>query len=235
MDFRDLAVAARVLRKSPVFALTAALTIALGIGASTAIFSVANAVLLRPLPYRDPDRVVVACSDMRKRNVRDFPFSNANFIDLREGTRSAFDDLAGVFTFPLTLQREDGTLEQTNAAVVTTNFFRLLGGGIAYGRDFNDEDAVPNPPPPPPGSQQQGTAPARLPVYAILSYEYFQRTVWRRCLGDRTACVSCRSTRTDANHHRRDRTAFPTVFSTRDSGSSCTRHLDREPPGLQRG
>jgi putative ABC transport system permease protein len=173
MDFRDLAVAARVLRKGPVFALTAALTIALGVGASTAIFSVTNAVLLRPLHYRTPDRVVVACSDLRKRNVRDFPLSNANFIDLREGTKSAFDDLAGVFTFPLTLQREDATPEQTNAAVVTTNFFRLLGGGIAYGRDFNDDDAVPNPPPPPPGAQ--GPPPPRLAVHAILSYEYFQR------------------------------------------------------------
>lgn len=146
MDFRDLAVAARVLRKSPVFALTAALTIALGVGASTAIFSVTNAVLLRPLPYHDPDRLVVACTDMRKRNVRDFPFSNANFIDLREGTKSAFEDIAGVFTFPLTLQREDGTAEQTNASVVTINTFRLLGGGMAYGRDFSDDDAVPNPP-----------------------------------------------------------------------------------------
>src|SRR5215831_17929158 len=175
MHFRDLAVAARVLRKSPVFALTAALTIALGVGASTAIFSVTNAVLLRPLPYRDPDRLVVAASDLRKRNVRDFPISNANFIDLHEGTKSAFDDLAGVFTFLLTLQREDGTPEQTNAAVVTTNFFRLLGGGVVHGRDFNDDDAVPNPPPPPPGAQQQGAPPPRLPVHAILSYEYFQR------------------------------------------------------------
>src|SRR5215510_3390446 len=123
MDFRDLAVAARVLRKSPVFALTAALTIALGVGSSTAIFSVTNAVLLRALPYRDPDRLVVACSDLRKRNVRDFPLSNANFIDLRDGTKPVFDDLAGVFTFPFTVQREDGTSEQTNAAVVTINFF----------------------------------------------------------------------------------------------------------------
>ena len=165
----------RVLRKSPVFTLAAALTIALGVGAGTAIFSVTNAVLLRPLPYRDPDRVVVACSDLRKRNVRDFPLSNADFIDLREGTKSVFDDLAGVFTFPLTLEHEDGTPEQTKAAVVTTNFFRLLGGGIAYGRDFNDDDAVANPPPPP-GAQQQGTSPPpRLPVHAILSYEYFQR------------------------------------------------------------
>ena len=174
MDFRDLAVAARVLRKSPVFALTAALTIALGVGASTAIFSVTNAVLLRPLPYHHPDRLVVACTDMRKRNVRDFPFSNANFIDLREGTKSVFEDIAGVFTFPLTLQREDGTAEQANASIVTTNTFRLLGGGIAYGRDFNDDDAVPNPAAPPPGAQQ-GPPPPRLPVHAILSYEYLKR------------------------------------------------------------
>ena len=143
MDFRDLIVAARVLRKSPVFALTAALTIALGVGAATAIFSVTNAVLLRPLPYREPDRLVVVASDLRKRNVRDFPISNANFIDMRDGTKSVFDDLAGAFTFPLTVQGEDGTPEQTNSAVVTTNFFRLVGGGIAYGRDFNDDDAVP--------------------------------------------------------------------------------------------
>jgi len=175
MDFHDLAVAFRVLRKSPVFALTAVLTIALGVGASTAIFSVTNAVLLRPLPYKDPDRLTVVCSDLRKRNVRDFLFSNANFIDLREGTKSAFDDLAGVFTFPLTLQREDGTPEQTKGAVVTTNFFRVLGGRIAYGRDFNDDDGVPNPAPPPGEQQQQGPAQAQLPVYAIVSYEYFQR------------------------------------------------------------
>jgi putative ABC transport system permease protein len=174
MDFRDLAVAARVLRKSPVFALTAALTIALGVGASTAIFSVTNAVLLRPLPYRDPDRLVVACTDMRKRNVRDFPLSNADFIDLREGTKSVFEDIAGVFTFPLTLQREDGAAEQSNTAVVTINTFRLLGGGIAYGRDFNDDDAVPNPAAPPVGAQQ-GPPPPRLPLHAILSYEYFKR------------------------------------------------------------
>src|SRR6202030_3675515 len=99
MASQDFVIAGRILRKSPVFTLTAVLTIALGVGASTAIFSVTNAVLLRPLPYINPDRLVIASSDMLKRNVRDFPLSNESFIDLRDGTKDAFEDLAGVFTF----------------------------------------------------------------------------------------------------------------------------------------
>src|SRR6266403_919896 len=143
MALRELGFAGRTLRKSPIFALTAALTIALGVGASTAIFSVTNAVLLLPLPYKDPDRLVIACSDLRNRNVRDFPFSNANFIDLREGTKNVFQDLAGVFTDRNVQQREDGTPEQVRSAVVTTNFFRLVGARIALGRDFAEADGIP--------------------------------------------------------------------------------------------
>jgi hypothetical protein len=84
MPMRDLAYAARTLRKSPVFAATAIVTIALGIGASTAIFSVTDAVLLRPLPYRNPDRLVFVCGDMLRRNVKNFPFSSADFLDVRK-------------------------------------------------------------------------------------------------------------------------------------------------------
>jgi putative ABC transport system permease protein len=174
MPFRDLAFAARTLRKSPVFALTAAITIALGVGASTAIFSVTNAVLLRPLPYKNPDQLVIIPTDMRNRGVKDFPFSNANFIDFREATKSEFQGLAGVFTFPLTLTGEDGMPEQVHAGVVTTNYFQLVGAGIALGRDFSNDDGQPQPPPPAPGTQSS-TPPARLPVMAIISYEYFQR------------------------------------------------------------
>src|SRR6267378_5229774 len=173
MALRELAFAGRTLRKSPIFALTAALTIALGVGASTAIFSVTNAVLLLPLPYKDPDRLVIACSDLRNRNVRDFPFSNANFIDLREGTKNVFQDLAGVFTDRNVLQREDGTPEQIRLAVVTTNFFRLVGAKMAFGRDFTDADGIPQPPPLP--AAQPAAPPPRVPTLAILSYEYFQR------------------------------------------------------------
>src|SRR6266478_4596548 len=175
MALRELGFAGRTLRKSPIFALTAALTIALGVGASTAIFSVTNAVLLRPLPYKDPDRLVIACSDLRNRNVRDFPFSNANFIDLREGTKNVFQDLAGVFTDRNVQQREDGTPEQVRSAVVTTNFFRLVGARIALGRDFTEADGIPQPTPPAGGAQPGAQAPPPLPAMAILSYEYFQR------------------------------------------------------------
>src|SRR5271169_1753762 len=124
---RDLAYAARTLRKSPVFFIAAAGTLALGIGASTAIFSVTNAVLLQPLPYRDPNRLVLACSDMTRRHVRDFPFSDADFIDLRNGAKRFFEDFAAINTGDGVVPREDGTSEQVAFAAVTPNFFRLLG------------------------------------------------------------------------------------------------------------
>jgi predicted permease len=171
MALQNFVIAIRVLRKSPLFTLTAVVTIALGLGASTAIFSVTNGVLMRPLPYRDPDRLVIASSDLRQRHVRDIPYSNADYIDLRDGTTSVFEDLAGVFTFRPVIPQKDGTPEQIRGAIVTTNFFRLLGGRIAFGRDFNPEDGIPQPPAPPPGAQP---APPPVPRVAILSYEYFQ-------------------------------------------------------------
>jgi predicted permease len=174
MPLRDLALAGRSLRKSPIFALTAALTISLGVGASTTIFSVTNAVLLRPLPYKNPDELVIIPSDMRNRGVKDFPFSNADFIDLREATKNEFQGLAGVFTFPNTLTGDDGMPEQVHMGVVTTNYFQLVGARIILGRDFSDDDGQPQPPPLAPGAQS-ATPPQQLPIMAIISYEYFQR------------------------------------------------------------
>jgi len=175
MALRDLLLAGRTLRNNPIFTFTAALTIALGVGASTAIFSVTNAVLLRPLPYKDPERLVILLSDLQNRGVKDFPLSNADFIDLREGTKAEFEGLAGVFTFPFTLTGDDGMPEQVHMGVVTTNYFRLVGARIVLGRDFIDDDGQPQPPPPPPGAEPTTPPPSRLPLMAVISYEYFQR------------------------------------------------------------
>jgi predicted permease len=176
MPLRDLSLAFRTLRKSPVFAFTAILTIALGVGASTAIFSVANAVLLRPLPYKGPDRLVIAMSDMRKRNVRDFPFSNEDFVDLRNSTKNVFDGMAGVFTVRFIQPTPDGSQEQIRLAIATTNFFQLVGAKIIAGRDFTDADGAPQPQPPASAAlDASAPPPPQLPAIAIISYEYFQR------------------------------------------------------------
>jgi len=168
---QNLGIAVRVLAKNPLFTLTAVVTIALGIGASSAIFGVTDGVLLQPIPYKDPTRLVIAGAELRTRHVRDLQFSNADYMDLREGTKQLFEDFAGVFSFRQVFPLEDGTSEQVRLAIATTNFFRLIGAKIAIGRDFNDQDGIPQPAAQP-GAQQPAT---RLPVSAILSYEYFQR------------------------------------------------------------
>jgi putative ABC transport system permease protein len=172
---RDLINAFRMLRKNPVFAVTTIVTIALGIGASTAIFSVTNSVLLRPLPYKDPERLVLACYDMLRRNVKDFPVSNADFLDLRNGAKDTFSDFGAVNTGRGPVPQADGTPEQVRFARVSTNFFRLMGAPVMLGRDFQDADGAPQPAPTQPGAAAGGPPPPRLPVYAILSYGYFQR------------------------------------------------------------
>lgn len=183
MTFRDFALAFRSLRKAPVFTIAAAITIALGIGATTAIFSVARAVLLRPLPYRDPDRLVVVYEDLRARHDLGMPFSNENFIDVRNGTRDSFEEMGGVLTGRVVLPAADGTPERVRLGVVTTNFFRLMGARIQFGRDFTEDDGLPQAQPPP-GAAQAGPQAPQLPVMAILSYDY-----WQRRYGGRTDVV----------------------------------------------
>ncbi len=168
----DFLYAARTLRSSPAFAATAVLTLALGIGAGTAIFSVADAVLLRPLPYSHPERLIYACTDLRKRNVFDYQWSTADLLDLRATAASTIEDVAGVNTFRVVLQRDDGQPEEIAQAAVTTNLFRVLGAHVILGRDFIDSDAQPQPALP---NGQPVPAGRQLPAYGIVSYEYFQR------------------------------------------------------------
>ncbi|HTB15284.1 MAG TPA: ABC transporter permease [Bryobacteraceae bacterium] len=174
---KDLLHAARGLWQSPVFALTAILTIALGIGASTAIFSVTNAVLLRPLPYKDPERLVLPFVEMRARHIVDGTFSADGMFDLRK-TATTFEEIAALFTFRGSFPADDGTPEQVGFGLVTPNFFRTLGAHMAAGRDFAEADGLPQPPADP-AARAAGTAPPRLPAVSILSYEYWQRRYGR--------------------------------------------------------
>ena len=92
-----------------------------------------NAVLLRPLPYKNPDRLVLAWKDYTKPHIRNLPFNTAESFDLRDGTNSVFEDVGAVFTFRVIVPREDGTPERIYKAQVTTNFFQMMGAKMEIG------------------------------------------------------------------------------------------------------
>ncbi|HSA55925.1 MAG TPA: ABC transporter permease [Gemmatimonadaceae bacterium] len=170
----DLGFAVRTLLKSPVFTVTAVGTIALGIGATTAIFSIVNTVLLRPLPYANQERLAFVTSDMTARSVFNFPMAPGDFPDLRRGA-TEFDEIAGLVTFRQPLIDERGEAQMLRAAGVTSNFLRTLGVRVVLGRDFVEEDGF-LPPPPEGAAENQGGQPAQLPPgITILSHEFWQR------------------------------------------------------------
>jgi putative ABC transport system permease protein len=173
----DVLYAARTLRKQPAFAITAIATLALGIGSTAAIFSVVNAVLLQPLPYREPHRLVHVWNDLKNRNVTRFPWAPADFHDLRTQA-TTFDEVAALTTGRLVIVAEggQGQAEQLRTGNATPNIFRMLGARVVHGRDFADADGVPPPPPP---AAAAGAPPAQNapqpPPKGILSYEFWQR------------------------------------------------------------
>ena len=133
----DLAYAARTLRKNPGFATAAVITLALGIGANTAIFSICNAVLFKPLPYAEPDRIVTLWERMR--NGKLSTVAPANFVDWRSESRS-FNGVAAVSSTSFILG-EQGDPARLTGAAVSSDFFSLLGVRFALGRNFRpDED-----------------------------------------------------------------------------------------------
>ena len=170
--WKDVAFAARSLRRHGAFTATAVITLALGIGASTAIFSVVNAVLLRPLPYADAERLALIWGDLRTRNVSDFPFSPPVYEDLKNQSES-FEDIAGLNPFQVSLTLDGASPEQVRALGVTPNVLSLLGTRVLHGRDFTREDAIPPPPPSsPPGSSTIAPPP---PTMLILSHGFWLR------------------------------------------------------------
>src|SRR5438876_7220335 len=125
---KDLIYATRGLRKNLGFSAVAAITIALGIGACTAIFSVVNAVLLRPLPYSDAQRLVLIWGELRARHVSDWPFSPPDFRDLKLQSTDVFLDIAGMIPAGRTpMGGLGGEPEQILVGAGTPNLFRVLG------------------------------------------------------------------------------------------------------------
>jgi putative ABC transport system permease protein len=153
---QDFGFAVRGLRRSLGFTTVAVITLALGIGANTAIFSVVNALLLRPLPFEDPDRLVLIWGDKQLEDWPELPLSLPNFTDVRDQSQS-FESLAAWVsgTFNLSGGAEP---EQVQYGIVTANLFSTLGVGPLLGRAFL------------PAEDQPGCAPV-----IVVSHSLWQR------------------------------------------------------------
>jgi predicted permease len=144
----DVRYAVRLLLKSPGFTLIALLTIASGVGASTAVFSVIDATLLRPLPYRAPDRIVMLWRKAPPSvniGYSDVPWNRADFLDFARSTRSL--QAVGAFkadSFNLT---GSGQPMQLTGLRATAGFFRALGVDAALGRTYTEDEDQPGHPP----------------------------------------------------------------------------------------
>jgi predicted permease len=143
--WQDLRYGARMLAKNPGFTLTAGATLALGIGANTAIFSVVNAVLLRELPYREPHRLVMVWADRPQAQAQvglaDFPVSAADFVDWREQNQ-VFEQMAALTTQPINLTGA-GEPELVGAVRASATLFSLLGVNAVLGRTFQPAEDQP--------------------------------------------------------------------------------------------
>jgi hypothetical protein len=151
---QDVRYASRAARRTPGFTALVVVTLALGIGASTSIFSIVNGILLRPLPLRDPDRLLWVNEATRRGET--ISVSWMNYLDWRARARS-FDGLAASrpATFNLT---SAGQARRLTGRTVTSNFFAVVGMQPALGRAFTDAD-------------ERGGAPG----VAVISHELWQR------------------------------------------------------------
>ena len=138
--FQDLRFGLRMLLKKPVFTLIAGLTMALGIGANTAIFSVVNAVLLNPLPFAEPEHLIRIYGHFLATSQDKMSASVPEFTDYREQTRS-FEQIAGYDDFSANLTPTDGEPERVEALAVTPELFSVLKVTPQAGRVFLSEEA----------------------------------------------------------------------------------------------
>jgi putative ABC transport system permease protein len=139
---QDLKYGARLLRRAPGFAFIAVVTIALGIGANSAIFSVINAVVLKPLAYPAPGQLMFITSQFPTLGFEKFWISPPEYFEYREQTRT-FADIAGYRTGAVNLSEGDQP-ERVNAVFTTANMFNVLGRNPTRGRWFSAEEDRPN-------------------------------------------------------------------------------------------
>ena len=145
---QDVAYGMRTLRRAPLYTTIAVLTLAIGIGASTAIFSVVHAVLLKALPYREADRVVAIWNGYRQGgDISRTAIAPPEFADVMD-QNSTFDEVAAVGRAAVNLTGGCGAAnacepERVSGYSVSPNLFVLLGAGPALGRGFTDGDGVP--------------------------------------------------------------------------------------------
>ena len=147
--YQDARYALRLLRRQPAFSLFVILTLAVGIGANSAVFSVVNGVLLRPLPHYESDRLVAVWGRFDPESGFDFPqfpLSNPEYIEYREHSR-ALSDIAAYRTSSVTVDAAGAEPERVPIALVTANLFGVLGASPVLGRTFSSDEDRPNGPP----------------------------------------------------------------------------------------
>src|SRR5437660_11680193 len=142
---KDIRYGIRSLAGRPAFTLISVITLALGIGASTSIFSVVHAVLLRALPYGNADRLVMVWENNRRRDPKQQNVINlGNFFDWKEQNH-VFEDMAAFIDRNAKLT-SDGEPEEIPTQIATPNFFSVLGVNPIMGRTFTPDDGQPNQP-----------------------------------------------------------------------------------------
>ena len=137
----DVVYALRTLRKSPGYALVTILTLALGIGANTAIFSVVNGVILKPLGFPQPERLVFITSQFPTLGFEQFWVSAPEFIEFRDRNQ-AFQGV-GAYTAGAVNLGSDAQPERVNSAIITSELMPVLGVQPIRGRMFTREDTLP--------------------------------------------------------------------------------------------
>jgi putative ABC transport system permease protein len=152
---QDIRYGVRAMVKNPGFAAAAVVTLALGIGANTAIFSLVYGVLLRPLPYAQGGQLVVLHQNVPKAHVLDFPFSVKDIADYRDSSKT-LADVVEHHTMNFLLMDKDSS-QRVEVAVVSANFFDVLGVRPLLGRTFIASEEAPG-----------------APAVLVLSYKYWE-------------------------------------------------------------